>query len=231
MKRFISAAAVMAGCLCCGSVSAQEVQDGFPVRNLDSLLCSIRTDDQRLRVEIMEALGKGDVERVVALNMQIDAQDRVNQETVFSILDSCGIPDHLSDSAYSAVFLVVDHAELAAQKKYFPLIEEAAESGKMSASDAATLQDRILMREGKRQIYGTQNIVVGNGNQPTAYVWPVEDPENLDCRRSSVGLDGIQDWIPEFKAASGMDLVYDKNLTVKKIRKLQKRNPMIMEDK
>lgn len=221
----------MAGCFCCGIVSAQEVQDGFQVRSLDSLLCSIRNDDQRLRVEIMKALGKGDVERVVALNMQIDAQDRVNQETVFSILDSCGIPDHLSDSAYSAVFLVVDHAELAAQKKYFPLIEEAAESGKMSASDAATLQDRILMREGKRQIYGTQNIVVGNGNQPTAYVWPVEDPENLDCRRSSVGLDGIQDWIPEFKAASGMDLVYDKNLTVKKIRKLQKRNPMIMKDK
>ena len=45
-----------------GSVSAQEVQDGFPVRNLIPSR-SIRTDDQRLRVEIMDALANGDVER------------------------------------------------------------------------------------------------------------------------------------------------------------------------
>ena len=103
----------------------------------------------------------------------------INQETVFSILDSCGITDHLSDSAYSAIFLVVDHAELAAQK-YFPLIEEAAEERKDERKRCGHSAGQDIDERGKRRIYGTQNIAVGNGDQTTAYVCPVEDPENLD---------------------------------------------------
>jgi hypothetical protein len=41
-------------------------------------------------------------------------------------------------------------------KKYFPQIEEAVKNGDLSKQQYALMKDRILMDEGKPQIYGSQ---------------------------------------------------------------------------
>ena len=50
----------------------------------------------------------------------------------------------------------LQHADYAYQKKYYPSVKEAERKKEIDASNVALLEDRILMREGKKQIYGTQ---------------------------------------------------------------------------
>jgi len=48
----------------------------------------------------------------------------------------------------------------------------------------AYLQDRVLMRRGEPQVYGTQFI----GSSGELRVHPIADPDHLDERRAAVGL-------------------------------------------
>lgn len=57
--------------------------------------------------------------------------------------------------------------------------------------DLAYLTDRVLLAEGKPQIYGTQIEVRDGRWQPCQ----VEDPDNLDCRRQESGLSPIVEYI------------------------------------
>ena len=82
------------------------------------------------------------------------------------------------------------------KKKYFPLIKEAMEKGEIEPGHVALLEDRILMREGKKQVYGSQ--LRRNEKTGKYEMWPVEDEENLDKRRLSVGLEPIAEYLKRF---------------------------------
>ncbi|HKR07365.1 MAG TPA: DUF6624 domain-containing protein [Bacteroidia bacterium] len=94
-----------------------------------------------------------------------------------------------------AVFLVIQHADLATQKKYFPLLEQSVAEGESRASDMAMLQDRIMMREGKNQIYGSQVVFSKTGEQ---VFYPIEDEKNVNLRREKVGLQPIEEYAKYF---------------------------------
>ena len=51
--------------------------------------------------------------------------------------------------------------------------------------------DRLLLRRGKRQIYGTQ--LAMNNESKTPYVLPLTDPLNVDFRRAEMGLNTMQE--------------------------------------
>lgn len=53
----------------------------------------------------------------------------------------------------------------------------------------ATMKDRMLVEEGKPQLYGTQSRMV-NGKLES---YPIEDLENLNRRRRKVGLKRLKD--------------------------------------
>lgn len=55
--------------------------------------------------------------------------------------------------------------------------------------------DRILVNEGKPQIYGTQVQVFEGKALPR----PVEDPDNLDKRRKEMGLGSFDDYLTLLK--------------------------------
>lgn len=122
-------------------------------------------------------------------------QDSLNLLRVSAILDEHGWlgPDVVSDKASRALFLVVQHAPLAAQEKYLPMMQQAVKDGKANIGSLAYLEDRVLMRQGKPQRYGSQVV-----RDPESGAWvlhPVEDPANLDARRKSVGLGPIQEYL------------------------------------
>ena len=58
------------------------------------------------------------------------------------------------------------------------MLKEALRKGEADRDDAAMLEDRILMWEGKKQIYGTQL----SFNQVTKKLefWPTADEEGVD---------------------------------------------------
>jgi uncharacterized protein DUF6624 len=55
-----------------------------------------------------------------------------------------------------AAFLIVQHANPALQKEMLPRVRDALRTGDLPGESYALLLDRVLVSEGKKQIYGTQ---------------------------------------------------------------------------
>lgn len=93
------------------------------------------------------------------------------------------------DGAESA-WLIVQHAigDSTFQRLCLKLLQDAAESGVAPPWQAAMLEDRIRMFEGKPQIYGTQLETDNNG---TVRPYLLEDPARVEERRRKVGLEPL----------------------------------------
>jgi hypothetical protein len=123
--------------------------------------------------------------------------DSVNMVQVEKIISIYGYPGKsLVGSEYSeTAFLVIQHASLEVQEKYLPIIKEAATKRQIRKSPCALLIDRINMRKGVPQIYGTQLITDKLTGKYKLY--PVENIKNVDERRKEVGLDTLRAFLKE----------------------------------
>lgn len=102
-------------------------------------------------------------------------------------MDEVGYPgtNIVSGECRDDAFFIIQHANLEIQKKYLPDIIDAVENNQVSGITVAFLIDRILISDGKKQLYGTQYILKDDGTQELS---PVEDPVNLEKRRKEIGL-------------------------------------------
>lgn len=94
--------------------------------------------------------------------------------------------ENIIDIDAGAFFIIIQHASLQKQLKYIPCFKESAKKGKMSGQNIALMEDRINIRTGKKQVYGTQ--ICKNPETEEQYVCPLEDPDNVDKRRSEIGF-------------------------------------------
>lgn len=162
-------------------------------RQLDSILDL----DQRYRErsdEVEQAYGR-DSKEMKDLWNTMAATDSTNMLFVSKILDQRGWlgTDIVGEGGSSALFLVVQHADLAIQEKYVPMMRDAVQKGHAQGSSLALLEDRVLMGNGKRQLYGSQI-----GRDPRTgeyYLSPLEDPDHVDERRAAMGLGTLADYI------------------------------------
>ena len=128
--------------------------------------------------------------------------DNHNIRRLEEIIAEIGWPKRteVGDRAASAAFLILQHSALSYQKKYLALARAAVATNEMRGSSLALLEDRILLREGKNQIYGSQV------RQNDAGQWEavsLEDPESVDQRRASVGLGPLSEYLAGFAQRSG----------------------------
>lgn len=122
--------------------------------------------------------------------------DSCNQVQVKGLIAKYGWLGNSVIGNYNQVlFLVFQHADLETQVKYFPLLQESVDKGESSKSYAALLKDRILMRQGKKQIYGSQVVFNNTGGQE---FYPIEDEQNVNLRRAKVGLQPIEEYAKYF---------------------------------
>ncbi|MBF6607932.1 MAG: hypothetical protein ITG00_04245 [Flavobacterium sp.] len=157
---------------------------------LKEKLEAIYDRDQAIRREYIAAqkkLGFGHT-IVDSLGTEMNKIDSVNHKEIVAILDTQGWvgSDKVGKKANQALFLVIQHADLETQKRYLPMMRDAVKAEKANPASLALLEDRIELREGRRQIYGSQI-----GRHPITnehYVLPLRDPENVDERRAAVGL-------------------------------------------
>jgi len=124
--------------------------------------------------------------------------DSCNLAYVESLVKKYGWPGKSFVGAMGnyTVWLVIQHADLEIQEKYFPLMNESVAKGESRSQDLALLEDRILMRQGKKQIYGSQ--VTFNNTTGDQELWPIEDEMNVNVRRSNVGLEPIEEYAEHF---------------------------------
>ncbi len=125
-------------------------------------------------------------------------KDKKNLSRLEEMIKENGWPglSSVGGKASLAAFLILQHADYEYQKKYFPLVNEALKKGEIEASNVALLEDRILVREGKEQIYGTQ--LKTNETTGKLELSPIKDEENVDKRRQAVGLPPIAEYLKAF---------------------------------
>jgi len=113
--------------------------------------------------------------------------DEANISRLVEIIKEHGWPrpSLVGDKGAKAAFLVLQHADHDYQTKYLPLVKESVDAGDARGADLALLEDRVLMREGKQQRYGTQ---VQRDDRGRWIFYLIEDGSNVDKRRQSVGL-------------------------------------------
>jgi hypothetical protein len=111
--------------------------------------------------------------------------DSINQQVVFAILDKYGWLQKrdISEKAGKAFFYVIQHANLVAQSKYAPLIDEANRRNEIAPIEYAYFVDRLRTKQGKAQLYGTQSASDNLGNN---YMYPVEDWHLADSLRKII---------------------------------------------
>jgi len=126
-----------------------------------------------------------------------ETKELLNQKNVArieEIIDEKGWPKKsiIKGSAASTVFLVIQHADIAIQEKYLPLMREAADAGEANWSSLALLIDRVNLRQGKEQIYGSQ---INRKEDGSFYVNDLQEPEYVNQRRAEVGLGPIEEYV------------------------------------
>jgi hypothetical protein len=104
-------------------------------------------------------------------------------------------PDMVGKDGMEAAFLLVQHADFDFQKEIYPIVKEAYQAGLLPGQDYAMLLDRILVGEGRPQVYGTQ--AQFNGTGPV--LAPIQDQANVDKRRAEVGLPPLAEYLESLK--------------------------------
>jgi hypothetical protein len=166
-------------------------------KSLVTILDSIYTEDQSYRRQIgdiEEKYGR-DSKEMKAHWKLINEKDSINLIKIKKILDERGWlgAEIIGGQGNSTLFLVIQHSDLETQLKYLPMMREAVKKGNANASSLALLEDRVALRQGKRQIYGSQ---IGRDQETGEYfVSPLIDPENVDKRRAEVGLGTLADYV------------------------------------
>lgn len=132
-----------------------------------------------------------------ALWRKVQEVDQKNTARMKEIIQQYGWPGSslVGEEGASAAWLLVQHADLDSefQKFCLPLVTKAAKKGEATWKNVAYLTDRVLVGEGKKQIYGTQcrwNESTGK-YEPS----PIEDATNVDKRRKEVGLEPLSEYV------------------------------------
>jgi hypothetical protein len=117
--------------------------------------------------------------------------DSVNMIKVTEIINKYGWPGEeiIGWHGSSTLWAVLQHSTLENQEKYLPLMRDAVKKGNARSAQLALLEDRILVRNGKEQIYGTQ---AGTDSLGIYKIWPIKDERNVNKRRFSAGFGPLQ---------------------------------------
>lgn len=110
--------------------------------------------------------------------------DKVNRDTIMSILDQCDWPD--SKEEIESVWYVLQHGGTGKMSYYYPILKEMVKLNLLEDSLMAKMEDRMLMFNGYPQLFGTQF----TGEPRTFY--EIKDIHKVNERRKSVGLCPIE---------------------------------------
>ena len=183
--------------------SNKEKKEANYNKKLVAFLDTIFFDDQKYRLQINKVAEKygweskevDSIENDKAFKEKLRKTDSINTVKITSVIENYGWlgVDVVGDYGNSTFFAVIQHSDLKTQEKYLPIMREAVKNGKARADHLALLEDRVALKEGRRQIYGSQL-----GMDPITkktYVCPLVDPGNVDARRAKVGLPPMQEYL------------------------------------
>lgn len=158
-----------------------------------------KTDTAAIRAQLKLILDRDQKTRVRGDSL-LFAQwiDSTNLVQIESLIARYGWPgkSFVGATGNIAVFLVIQHSDLAIQEKYLPLLKASVADSQSMPCDLALLKDRILMRQGKKQLYGSQ--IARDSSNGGWKFYPIEDEKNVNARRKLMGLEPIEQYALRF---------------------------------
>jgi hypothetical protein len=118
-----------------------------------------------------------------------------NNRKLMELLDLYGWPTASSVTEYAAAgaALIINHTTYEIRSRYFPMLEKAFKQGEAQPLRYAKMRDRLLVEEGKKQLFGTQWKFENLERVP----YPIENPEYVDKRRAEIGLGPLSLYLKE----------------------------------
>lgn len=152
--------------------------------------------DQTLRLllpDVISKFGSNSEEEKYFWSL-INEQDSINERETIKILEKNGWlgKSRIGETANQSLWLVIQHAPLELQEKYLPMLKASVENKESEGWHLAFLEDRILMRNDKKQLYGSQakwDKEIGGMK-----IHEIEDVENVNKRRQELGLESIEEY-------------------------------------
>ena len=160
-------------------------------------LYNIDLADQQYRNQ-MEPIRKKygpNSKELAGLLKKMQQADSINILKVTALIDKYGWlgPDVVGRDGNTTLFMVIQHSNLNIQEKYLPLMRHAVQTGDANPASLALLEDRVALRQGKKQLYGSQ--LSWNMKTNEYFVLPLENPDSVDIRRAAVGLGPLADYV------------------------------------
>lgn len=163
--------------------------DSIPYDSIRKVLEAARVSDQEIRKKVIESEGNDTLFSKYLGEMSMI--DKENQTTILPILEQYGwLPiSKIGELASDAQFYVLQHTvDLDLFRKYLPRIKALAKKGEAKLWHAALMEDRLLVNEGKKQVFGSQVVKRPGKYDGQFFVWPIEDPDKVNELRKEAGL-------------------------------------------
>ena len=147
----------------------------LPIRSRDSLIALYGVDHDLVKKQ----------------NLIIDENHAINEKKVRKILDNDGWPTKKMSGERGnwTICNVIQHSENEVRIHYLPMMRQAVKDKKLEPRFLVRAEDRIATERGDLQIYGGQ--MKYYPETKSFNLWPVFEPENIDKRRTAIGLDSI----------------------------------------
>jgi hypothetical protein len=169
----------------------------FFIENL--LAAQTRTDTLSVRLELERIFDRDQKTRATGDSVAfMGLIDSTNQVRVKAIIQKYGWPgiSFVGKKANQAVFLVIQHSPLVVMMEFIEPFRKSVAAGESRAVDLALMEDRIRMRMGKPQIYGSQ--VRTNKISGLDEFYPIEDEIHVNERRKKIGLEPLEEYAKRF---------------------------------
>jgi hypothetical protein len=184
----LGVASVLVALLACGctSTSTSRNTESNRAPALRRELLAMVDTDQRVREGIRLPMTSADIARM----QEVDARHTARMKQILATHRWPGRSLVGEDGAHAA-WLLVQHSDDQFMAYCLPLMEQAVLTGEASRRDYVYLLDRVRMKQGKPQVYGTQ-FISGADGMPVLY--PIEDAEHVDERRRAIGLPSMAEY-------------------------------------
>lgn len=135
-----------------------------------------------------------------ALREEVRALTKTHTARLDEIIATHGWPGKtlLGDGQEAAAWTIAQHGGHEFLERMLPLMYEAVIKRELDEALYATSLDRVLIRRGMKQMYGTQfDVDVATGKcEPR----PIENPEQVEELRKRAGMDSLADYTKELCA-------------------------------
>ena len=155
-------------------------------------------EDQNIRNEMIKS-GADNPSKDITMRMELI--DRKNTSRMKSIIKEFGWPrtELVGWDGSEAAFFIVQHSDHLTQKELQPILEKEFRTGNLSGPNYALFTDRVLVEDGRPQIYGLRARPMNEWTAGEPVLYPIEDEANVDKRRAEIGLGPLSEYREKLK--------------------------------